>query len=178
MTGQLNEITWQDDELTRWIGEMRRGRDGINLWRDEMKILSRIWRHSLHPHFPPRGLIRYCTRVLRFRAGSNFAKKNKRLLAVYHLNKLKAMSEIFIRKWVLAIQRSERCFSHGGKKKRYVQSELRTMFHVWEKWYVQSKATGVWVYAKIPAILGACSLQCPRFIICELLRRHSEEKTR
>ena len=51
-------------------------------------------------------------------------------------------------------------------------------FHVWEKWYVQSKATGVWVYAKIPTILGACSLQCPRFIICELLRRHSEEKTR
>ena len=112
MTRRLNEITWQDDELTRWIGEMRRGRDGINLWRDEMKILSRIWRHSLHPHFPPRGLIRYCTRVLRFRAGSNFAKKNKRLLAVYHLNKLKAMSEIFIRKWVLAIQRSERWFSH------------------------------------------------------------------
>ena len=43
---------------------------------------------------------------------------------------------------------------------------------------IRPKATGVWVYAKIPAILGACSLQCPRFIICELLRRHSEEKTR
>ena len=45
MTRRLNEITWQDDELTRWIGEMRRGRDRMNLWRDEMKILSRIWRH-------------------------------------------------------------------------------------------------------------------------------------
>ena len=46
MTQRLNEITWQDDELTRWIGEMKRGRDGMNLWRDEMTILSRIWRHS------------------------------------------------------------------------------------------------------------------------------------
>ena len=46
MPRQLNEITWQDDELTSWIGEMRRGRDGMNLWRDEMTILSRIWQQS------------------------------------------------------------------------------------------------------------------------------------
>ena len=39
MPRRLNEITWQDDEL-------RRGRDGMNLWRDEMTILSRIWQHS------------------------------------------------------------------------------------------------------------------------------------
>ena len=46
MPRRLNEITWQDNELTSWIGEMRRGRDGMNLWRDEMTILSRIWQHS------------------------------------------------------------------------------------------------------------------------------------
>ena len=78
-------MNWRDEKRTR--------RHKFVTRRDEDFV------QEFTPSFPaPRGLIRYCTRVLRFRAGSNFAKKNKRLLAVYHLNKLKAMSEIFIRK--------------------------------------------------------------------------------
>ena len=53
-------------------------------------------------------------------------------------------SLIFKRKCVLANQRSERCFSHV-KKKGCVQSDdvFQTIFfHVWEKWYLQSKAKG------------------------------------
>ena len=59
-------------------------------------------------------------------------------------------------------------FSHV-KKKQYVQSEWPTMFfHLWEKWYVQSKATAVCEFrSKIPALYKRFQLAAPP--ICELL---------
>ena len=52
-------------------------------------------------------------------------------------------------------QSEERTMFFTRKKKRYVLSESRKMlFHVWEKWCVQSKATGVCEFrVKIPAFL-------------------------
>ena len=48
----------------------------------------------------------------------------------------------------------------------------RCFFHVWEKWYVQSKATEVCEFrVKIPAFYRRLQLAAPS--LCELLRKHS-----
>ena len=66
-------------------------------------------------------------------------------------------------KWVLANQRSERCFSHV-KKKIYVQSESRTMFFTCEKNDTSNQSQRCASFApKFPPFIGACSLQRPRF---------------
>ena len=84
--------------------------------------------------------------------------------------------KIFIRKWVLANQRSERYFSHVKKKiETSNHSRERSFFQLWEKWYVQSKATEVCEFrAKIPAFYRLLQLAAPS--LCELLRRYSTRK--
>ena len=84
--------------------------------------------------------------------------------------------KIFIRKWVLANQRSERYFSHVKKKiETSNHNRERSFFQLWEKWYVQSKATEVCEFrAKIPAFYRLLKFAAPS--LCELLRRYSTRK--
>ena len=105
-----------------------------------------------------------CTRCRRCRlclhSLQDNVKMRRKILYYIHTEKYSPKSKLvrkFVRKLVLANQRSERWFLLV--KKWYVQSESRTMFfHGWEKWYVQSEATEVCEFrAKITAFY--CSVQ-------------------
>ena len=82
--------------------------------------------------------------------------------------------QIFIRKWVLTNQRSERCFSHV--KKRKVQWQSRTMFFSSVRKMIRliKSHRGVWVSHPDPAFYKRLQLAAPS--LCELLRSHLTRK--
>ena len=73
--------------------------------------------------------------------------------------------KIFIRKWVLANQRSKRCFSHVKKKLKRPITIARDLFFSCEKNDTSNQKPQRYVSfaPKFLPLIGSCSLQRPRF---------------
>ena len=75
--------------------------------------------------------------------------------------------QIFIRKWALTNQRSERCFSHVKKKEKSNHNREQCFFKGEKNGMSNQKPQRCVSFApEFLLFISACSLQCPRFASC------------